>query len=124
MLHRPICGLSFSTILQHREGDIYYHIYFTKADMKPAEVCSIRIRWWIAKAPLYLFTFILCVNVLPGCLEVHHVYTVPKEAREMYQIPWNRNYRWLRAAMRVLKTKLRSFTSNKCSQLLSDLFSP
>lgn len=72
--------------------------------MKPAEVCSIRIIWWIAKPPLYLFT--LCVNVLPGCLKVHHLYTVPKEAREMYPVPWNRNYRWLGAAMRVLKTKL------------------
>ena len=53
------------------------------------------------KRYIYLY-FMYMFMCLPACMFMHHVCTVPKEARKGCWIPWNWNYSYLWAAMWVL----------------------
>lgn len=49
----------------------------------------------------------MCMIVLPPCMFIHHMHTVPRKARRGNQNIWNRTYRQLWSAMCILETKLR-----------------
>jgi hypothetical protein len=54
---------------------------------------------------LYL-KFYFYVIVLPACMFMYHMCSVPEEARQGCWIPWNWNLKWSCTAMRILRIKL------------------
>lgn len=39
-------------------------------------------------------TIVMCLNVLPARMLMHHLHAVPSEVRKGRQSPWNWTYKW------------------------------